>query len=358
MNECRHVEQARKSCYWLKTVPGLVLSIALLAWILRRCDLGEVWSTLRVVPLWPVLATICIGYLAIPLRVVQWRWLLGNPPEARFMSLLKAICVGHLGNCFLPMRGGELVRTYLLSRSSSLPMARVLASVVLTRLQDILPILVLLAVLLAVIPLDEGTTLDAQELLDQPVFISKARLGSAIRILAIGAAGAAIGVVLFYRWQEALRKCVVRVLNPVSSRFARWLDTALSQVGEAIQVVRNPRLFWGAQGLSFVCWLLFIIAPVPLLMAFSLSFEQACLTALAVTTLTTFAYLIPTPGAVGSFHALCLVALLVCNPSMDRNAAVAFTLLAHLIATVSPAIPGLLFLQQVWRDVWRLREGG
>ena len=349
---------AGKTAWW-KMLPGLVLSLVLLLWIFRGSDLGKVWGVIRTISPWLVLATVAISYLSIPLRVVQWRWLLGNPREAGFTSVLKAICLGYLGNCILPMRGGELVRTYVLSRNSDLPIARVLASVVLTRLQDLLPILVLLVVMFTVVPLDDSIDLSEQGLFEEPVFISKVQLNVAFRVLAFSATGAGVGLVLFYRWQDALRKRMVRVLASVSPRFAKLLDSLFSQVADAVRVVGNARWFLGAQGLSFVCWIIFAIAPVPLLMAFSLDLSQACITALTMTGLTTFAHLLPSaPGAVGTFDALCVVAVLVCNPHMDRNAALAFTLVVHLIGTVGPALPGLVFLPQSWGQLWRIRRNG
>ena len=358
-SESIHPGNPNRKISWWKTVPGLLLSLALLVWILRGSDPSKVWGVLRTISPWLVLATAAIGYLSIPLRTVQWRWLLGNAPKAGFINVFKAICLGYLGNCVLPMRGGELVKTYVLSRNSDLPIARVLASVVLARLQDLLPILVLLAVMFTVIPLEEGINLREQALFDQPVFISKARLNQAFRLFAFCAAGAGIGLIVFYRWQDALHKRMVRVLASFSPRFAKLLDSLFSQVAAGVRVVGDARWFWGAQSLSFICWFIFAIAPVPLLLAFSLEFKQACLTALAMTGLTTFAHLIPSaPGAVGTFHALCLVALLVCNPHMDRNAAVAFTLIVHLIGTAGPALPGLVFLPQSWGQMWRIKRNG
>jgi len=58
------------------------------------------------------------------------------------------------------------------------------------------------------------------------------------------------------------------------------------------------------------------------------------------------------PGAIGTWHAFCLVAVLSVNPNIDPNTALAYTFLAHLVSTLSPALPGLLFLPTAWRDLF------
>jgi uncharacterized membrane protein YbhN (UPF0104 family) len=88
-------------------------------------------------------------------------------------------------------------------------------------------------------------------------------------------------------------------------------------------------------------------------MSFGLDFKHAALTAIAQTGLTTIAHMLPSaPGAIGTWHAFCLVAVLSVNPEMDPNTALAYTFLAHLVSTVSPALPGLLFLPTAWRDLF------
>ena len=99
------------------------------------------------------------------------------------------------------------------------------------------------------------------------------------------------------------------------------------------------------------------MAPIPLLMAFSLGFGQACVTAVAVTGIATIAHMLPSaPGAVGTYHAFCFVAVILCNPGMDPNAVVAYAVVAHLVGALSPALPGLFFLPRAWIHLTDLRS--
>ena len=87
------------------------------------------------------------------------------------------------------------------------------------------------------------------------------------------------------------------------------------------------------------------LAPVPLLASFSIELRAACLTAVAITGLGALAHLLPvTPAALGTYHLLCACGFLAMNPHLDWDQAVAFALVAHLIGTLTPALPGLLFL--------------
>jgi glycosyltransferase 2 family protein len=342
---------------WPRRALGILVSAALLWWMVRIVDGREVMSHLADVSPAALVVSVFIGYLAIPLRVVQWQLLLGKPAGLTFRDTLRVTCLGHVGNFVLPMRGGELVRSFLLSRSSRLPFPRVLASVALARLQDLPPVLAIVGVVMLLLPVDASVLAQATEVLGVPVQLSRAHLVIATRTLALTAACGAVGLFVCYRWWQRIFGAITGVAAKVWPALATRLESVLASVGQGLAVVAQRRAFWGAQALAFICWGLFCIAPIPLLMAFSLGFGQACVTAVAKTGISTIAHMLPSaPGAVGTYHAFCFVAVVLCNPGMDPNAVVAYTVVAHLVGTLSPAVPGLLFLPGAWYHMTDLRS--
>jgi len=342
---------------WVRTALGLAVSVVLLWWMARFADVREVASHLAGVSPVAIIAAILIGYLAMPLRVVQWQLLLGNPAGVTFLDTLRAICLGHVGNFVLPMRGGELVKSFLLSRTSRLSFPRVLASVALARLQDLPPVLAIVGLVMVLLPVDASVLEQATDVLGVPVHLSRMHLVIATRTLALTAACGALGLFVCYRWWQPICATLTRATAKVWPALATRLESILASVGQGIAVVAQGRAFWGAQAIAFVCWVLFCMAPIPLLMAFSLGFRQACATAVAATGISTIAHMLPSaPGAVGTYHAFCFVAVVLCNPGMDPNAAVAYTVVAHLVGTLSPALPGLLFLPGAWDHLGDLRR--
>ena len=72
------------------------------------------------------------------------------------------------------------------------------------------------------------------------------------------------------------------------------------------------------------------------------------------TAVTSLTFVLPsTPGAIGTFHALCLASIYACVPDVDPNVALAYTVVIHLIGTLGPGLPGILILPVEFQ---RLRE--
>jgi hypothetical protein len=193
--------------------------------------------------------------------------------------------------------------------------------------------------------------------LGTPVSISHAHLVTTVRSLALAATLAGVAVFVAYRWGPFVAKVLTARLGGIAPRLTGRVVGMFDAFSRGMAVVGRRRYFWGAQALAFCCWAIFAVAPVPLLTSFGLSFRQACVTAVAKTGLTTIAHLLPSaPGAIGTYHVFCFVAVILCNPSMDANAAIAYALLAHLVGTLSPALPGLVFLPRAWRGIRPLKS--
>jgi hypothetical protein len=269
---------------------------------------------------------------------------------------LKAICLGHVGNLLLPMRGGEAVRAVLLSKSCAIPFPRVLVSVGLNRVQDLPVILLIVAAVFVLNPFDPATVQAVSNVLGVSFTPSQADLTGLMRALGASIALVAVGLCLVYSyWRPAFRLATRLTANHNFLGSGR-LIRILQNLGEGMEIVGHAKYFWTAQALSFACWGVFLIAPIPLLMSFGLDFKHAALTAIATTGLTTIAHMLPSaPGAIGTWHAFCLVAILSVNPTLDPNTALAYTFLSHLVSTVSPALPGLLFLPTAWKDFFAKR---
>jgi uncharacterized protein (TIRG00374 family) len=343
-------KQKRKGL--VRLLIGGAAGFLLLAWLLYKADIHEVMTSIQGLSPWPILLMVLINYLSIPLRVFQWRFLLGNPTGLSFAPVFRALCVGYLGNALLPMGGGEVLKAYVLSRSSNLGFARTLISVILIRLQDLLPILLMTTATLGILPLTEDVEEDLQALLPAAVNIPMGGLRVGLRVFAIGSLTVTACIVLGLLYRETARRHVVAALRIVSGRLAGRCDRILDRVNVAIDALGTTRFFLMGQGCAFGCWAVFVITPLPLLLAFSMDFYRACVTALAINGLVTLAQLLPiAPAAVGTYHAACVFTLLAFNPGMNRETAVAYALVSHLVATMSPVLLALPFLPAAWEEL-------
>jgi len=113
-----------------------VISLVFLIWALH----GLSWSRLRhdVIHLdfrW-VAVGLVTGVLVYALQGWRWNLLLRPIQPVSTWEATRSIFVGLFANEVLPLRAGELIRCFLLSRSSTIPVSVVLASALLERIFD------------------------------------------------------------------------------------------------------------------------------------------------------------------------------------------------------------------------------
>jgi hypothetical protein len=97
---------------------GILLSVALLWWVLKDQDLGAIWRVLSESNLALWIATMVFATAIFPLRARRWAALL-EPVAGRlpFRSLWQSTAVGMMVNNVVPARAGEFARAFALSRA-------------------------------------------------------------------------------------------------------------------------------------------------------------------------------------------------------------------------------------------------
>jgi hypothetical protein len=293
----------------------------------------------------PALLTTLIGYLALPLRAMQWRLLL--PPDIRptWRAAFKALCLGHLGNFLLPMKGGEFVRAWALARMAPTPAPAAFVSVALVRAQDLLPVAAVIFAASLLAPWGHAAEGASRPAIEQADAVLVA--GGLAALLAISAALLwALG-----RNRERLAAAARVALAWLPVSVGDWLRRTLASLTRGLTGPRRADL-WRAQALAALCWVVFLLAAVPLLRAIGAEWGELLPASVVVTGLTTVAHLLPSaPAALGTYHAVALWALRLCLPGLDYEAALAYALTAHLIGTLSPALPGIPVAAMAWRGL-------
>ncbi|MCL4534610.1 MAG: flippase-like domain-containing protein [Bacteroidetes bacterium] len=72
------------------------------------------------------------------LRGLRWRVLLGSEKRISPLAAFWGVTAGYLGNCFLPARAGELVRSVAIGRHANISKSYVLATALTERVMDVL----------------------------------------------------------------------------------------------------------------------------------------------------------------------------------------------------------------------------
>ncbi|MGZ4940334.1 MAG: lysylphosphatidylglycerol synthase transmembrane domain-containing protein, partial [Halobacteriota archaeon] len=130
---------------------GLIVGIVLLVLVLRYVNLSAVLSVLEEnlrTPRGIALALLAgVAYLlAWSIRGIRWKLFLNPIGE---VSVFKAIALYQIAvfvNFLLPVQGGEVVKCFLLRRSTNIAVSASLPTVMLDKTMDLMPVLVILAI--------------------------------------------------------------------------------------------------------------------------------------------------------------------------------------------------------------------
>jgi uncharacterized protein (TIRG00374 family) len=128
----------------LRIGAGLLIGAVLGVAFLRLVNVTAVFHRLAHLRIW--FALLCgVPFLgAYVVRAARWRWLM-RPSK---VSLGRAIAIYQVAtflNWLLPIRGGELAKSLLLRRTDGIPVSRSLATVGMDKTMDLLPAVVLIA---------------------------------------------------------------------------------------------------------------------------------------------------------------------------------------------------------------------
>jgi uncharacterized protein (TIRG00374 family) len=103
----------------------------------RGQDLGDIRDSLKQVNLWWVVPALLLYLVGVWLRAVRWTVLL-QPLNSSITSraMLPTVIIGYMANNVLPLRAGELVRSYLVGRQYKVRKTSVLATIAVERIFD------------------------------------------------------------------------------------------------------------------------------------------------------------------------------------------------------------------------------
>lgn len=313
-----------------KAVLGIVISVLLLWWVLRDVHFAEVWAEVRHADFRLLAAAVAVATGSFFIRALRWKVFL-HPlrPGTGLHNRFAATNIGFMANNLLPVRLGELARSYAISRTEPVSMSGALGSLVVERFLDAVIIfaLMLLAVSWPTFPA-EATV--AGRPLDQLLLL----------VLGLVTAGL-VGLLVLLLFPRLFLRVVAKLGGYLPSKLETRLVAVAQAFFEGLGSLRNPRLLaaglawtaflWVWHGVSF--WLGF--------QAFGIDLDLAA--ALFVQSLVALGVAIPSaPGFFGTFHAAVRVGLAEVY-GVGAGAALAFAFGYHLGAFIPVTVIGLIY---------------
>jgi uncharacterized protein (TIRG00374 family) len=124
----------------------IVSVLAALVWFARTLNWTEAWRAIRATSVGVLVVAIIVNLLSVVLKALRW-WIFLRPVGATSVALaLRATFTGAALNNILIANSGEAAKVIIVSRASNVASEKVLATVALERLFEIVGYVVMLAV--------------------------------------------------------------------------------------------------------------------------------------------------------------------------------------------------------------------
>lgn len=308
----------------MRVILGTLAAIIFVVTFTRLVSLRSVLLRLEHLNIPLAVACGAVFLSAYGVRALRWRRLLAP----RLVTRTRAILVYQVAifvNWLLPIRGGELVKSLLLRRLDDIPVSESLPTVAMDKVMDLLPAVVLLA-LLPFLPIQ----------LSRPLWV-----------LLLMVVAMLVCAALFVGVAAWRRPVAMRVLDWIFARLPASLRRhiapfAMRFIDTLLMLVRRPRLLALAAAYTVVA--VGLDALFALLAFWAIGADVAYPSILFGYTLYNLAYILPTPpGQIGSNE---VIGLLVFSGlfSIPRPAVAAMFIFSHPWTAVLMIVSGLFSL--------------
>lgn len=298
-----------------KIAIALVIGLVLLVIALWGIDFGEMRGHIaRARPAWLVGAA-ALYLLAYVVRSLRWRLILSPVQRITVGESFTMMMAGYFLNYVIPIRAGEVAKSFFLKRLKGVPIATSLPTVFVDKLLELVSI-VLVLTLVPILSID----------LEGPL---------AVLVFAVfGVFVLAVGIlVLAFRDEEKTTALLCRLFawlpRRAYRRISEWMGLFVSGMGVARHNARTLPPLLGLTGLAVV-----IDATYFLLMFRAFGIDVAFLRVLFGYTLLTLSYILPTPPAQIGYNELVIGLIFaggLAGAAMPRGEVMAVVVVAHAL---------------------------
>jgi glycosyltransferase 2 family protein len=311
---------------------GFGISLIFIYFALRGQDFGLIAESLRGASyIWLVPALIAY-FAGVGVRSLRWAYLLRPIQHIDPRRLFPVVAIGYMGNNVLPLRAGEVVRSYALSARFRIRKTGALATIAVERIFDGLT----MVLFMMIASLSIALTTDLRNLfmiatglfivLSLMLFLMVFAPGIRIRLVAI-----AVGV--------------------LPTRFGARVERMAGSFVEGLGILRRRQDLIVVAFASVLAWSLEASMYYFIAEGFDLGLSPGAI--LMVTAVANLATLIPSsPGYVGPFEAGVML-VLAGALSIQREAALSYAVVVHAALYFPITLVGFYFW---WRESLSWRE--
>ena len=269
-------------------VLSLLVAVVFLYLAFRNVALGDLGDALGRFHAWWLIPAIAISLLLQVFRALRWQLELRPLEHVPLGTVWVVTSVAYMAINVLPLRAGEVVRPWLLSRRSRVSFSNVVGNLVVEKTFD--SVVLLFYILIGLITVE-----------NLPIWVRRGAMFPAIGAAAL----VTLVLALYLRGEEFVDRWVIRLLP---ERFGAGLKRVLGSIVDGMRILPNPGLVLAVFLISLALWVLPIFSSWIMILAFG--FDVPFSASLVVFIFIGFGTALPNlPGMVGPYQYACQLAL-------------------------------------------------
>ena len=331
---------------------GLLLSAIFLALFFVTLDFGRLIDTLAEANYVFVVPGIGLYLVGVWFRTLRWQWLLKHKRPVKASRLFPVVVVGYMANNLLPMRLGELVRSYYVGEREGISKTAALSTIFIERLLDAITLLTFVAMLSLAVPLATVTRgFEEQSTVPWALLVT----GTTVPF------GAAfIGLLLIASYPNKSLGLVRAFVRPIPSGAEARILGFVELFVEGLASLKSPKMVGVLFLLSIPVWL--FEAGLFVLVGYSFGFHEIydsvpdlIIAMVLVTAIANIGASIPAaPGGIGLFELIARETLVLLPlAAIDRAVAGGYVAVVHASLLLPMIVLGQVFL---WSEHVSLRS--
>jgi uncharacterized protein (TIRG00374 family) len=323
----------------LSLLLGLAASMFFLWLGFRGLAIGEIVDTLGAIN--PVWVAIAVPVYFVAIYVLTWRWYYLFRPikDVSPNRLYPVVLIGYMANNLLPLRLGEIMRTYVLKRREDVPIAPTLTTIFVERVFDGLVMLSFIFAALLFVEFEEPT-------LQTVIYVTSPLFFGAMAVF-FWLAFNPLRALRFYTWlidrflPGPLREKAMSIVQDLMAGLV-----ALRSGRSLILVIASSVLSWTLESSTY--WIV--------MQAFD--FEVSFFVLLLVVGFGNLSTILPsTAGYIGTFHAVAILTLTTFDvPRVDAGS---YAIIMHATLWTPMTVAGFIYLLKLgfgWQDFRRAQD--
>jgi uncharacterized protein (TIRG00374 family) len=314
----------------LQTLASFLIAAVFMFLAFRGVNLNDLWASLQDLNYVWVVLLVPIAIISHWLRAVRWAYLL-EPVKKNISTrnLFSAVMIGFMVNNVLT-RVGEFTRAFAVGKSEGISASSAFGTVVVERIIDMVTFLFILCLVLFIYPHSLDPFFDDVNAV-RPLFF----VGSILFL--------ALFVVLFFKG-ESLFRLLNLLKHIVPKRFAARYQSLLDSFLTGFAVTKERGKLAKISALSLLIYFFYALSLYVPFFAFntldghSLDFGASVI----LLTISTIAFALPAPGALGTYHTFLTVSLIRLY-GIDRTTALSYAIVTHESGYIITTFVGLYY---------------